>query len=151
MRFVARLIATGLFTGYTPFFPGTIGSLLGLVLYWAIPNSESAFFVFFVVLLFLVGVWAAGQVESHTQIKDNQTIVVDEVVGMFSTVLFFEKEIIWLAIGLVLFRLFDIIKVYPARQVEKLPHGWGVMMDDVIAGIYGAAALRMLYWMAGKV
>ncbi len=151
MRFVARLIATGLFTGYTPFFPGTIGSLLGLFLYWAVPGSESAYFAFVVGLLFFVGVWAAGQVEAQTGIKDDQTIVVDEVVGVLIAVIFLEKNFIWLAIGLVLFRLFDIIKVYPARRVERLPHGWGVMMDDVIAGIYAAAALRLIYWSAGKV
>lgn len=146
MKFVVRLIATGFYTGYAPKAPGTAGSLLGLFLYWAIPGSESVYSVAGVVLFFFAGVWAANRVEKETNVHDNQIIVIDEIVGMLITVAFFEKSLIWLAVGFVLFRFFDIIKPYPAKASEKLPHGWGVMIDDVIAGIYSALSLRLIYY-----
>lgn len=146
MKFVVRLIATGFYTGYAPKAPGTAGSLLGLFLYWAIPGSESVYSVAGVVLFFFAGVWAANRVEKETNVHDNQIIVIDEIVGMLITVAFFEKSLIWLVVGFVLFRFFDIIKPFPAKASEKLPHGWGVMIDDVVAGIYSALSLRLIYY-----
>ncbi len=146
MRFVVRLIATGFYTGYAPKAPGTAGSLLGLFLYWAIPGSESVYSVVGIALLFFVGVWAASRVEKETNVQDNQIIVIDEIVGMLITVAFFEKSLIWLVVGFLLFRFFDIIKPFPAKVSEKLPRGWGVMIDDVVAGIYSALSLRLIYY-----
>lgn len=151
MSLVSRLIATGLFSGYVPVSPGTAGSLLALILYWFLPGSESVFFSSIVVLLFFVGVWAATRLDIETQSKDNQQIVIDEIVGMFITLILMEKKILWLAIGFILFRLFDIFKPYPCRQAEKFPRGWGVMLDDVAAGVYAAAALRLIHWLAGRI
>ena len=91
MRFVARLIATGFYTGYAPKAPGTAGSLLGLFLYWAIPVSESVYSVVGIALLFFAGVWAANRVETETNVHDNQIIVIDEIVGMLITVAFSKK------------------------------------------------------------
>ena len=147
MRFVVRLIATGFYTGYAPKAPGTAGSLLGLFLYWAIPVSESVYSVVGIALLFFAGVGAANRVETETNVHDNQIIVIDEIVGMLITVVFFEKSLIWLVVGFVLFRFFDIIKPFPAKASEKLPHGWGVMMDDVVAGIYSALSLRLIFYL----
>ena len=65
---------------------------------------------------------------------------------MLITVAFLEKELIWLVVGFLLFRIFDIVKPFPAKASEKLPHGWGVMMDDVVAGIYSAFSLRLIYY-----
>ena len=146
MRFVARLIATGFYTGYAPKAPGTAGSLLGLFLYWAIPGSKSVYSLVGVVLLFFAGVWAANRVEKETNVHDNQIIVIDEIVGMLITVAFFEKRLIWLGVGFLLFRFFDIIKPFPAKASEKLLHGWGVMIDDVVAGIYSFLSLRLIYY-----
>ncbi|HEX9655222.1 MAG TPA: phosphatidylglycerophosphatase A [bacterium] len=149
MDLVARLIATGLFSGYLPFSPGTAGSAVGLVLYWFIPGSESILGSVAIVPLFFLGVWAAKRVDMATHSHDNQQTVIDEIVGMLITLIFMEKKILWLAIGFILFRLFDIFKPYPVRLAEKFPHGWGVMMDDVAAGLYAAAALRLIHWLAG--
>jgi len=147
MSFVSRLIATGCFTGYIPVAPGTAGSLFAVVLYWIIPESSSPFFLIVVFSLFLLGVWSASQIEQQTQVKDNQIIVIDEIVGMFITVLFFGKDIKWLAIAFIIFRLFDIIKPFPSKKVERLPTGWGVMLDDIVAGLYAAATLRILVYL----
>ncbi len=147
MSFIARLIATGFYTGYAPKAPGTAGSLFGLFLYWAIPGSESAYFLIVIGLLFFLGTWAANQVEKETKVHDNQIIVIDEIVGMLVTVALFEKTLIWLAAGFLLFRFFDIIKPFPAKSSEKIPHGWGVMIDDVVAGIYSALSLRLIFYL----
>ncbi len=146
MSFIARLLATGFYTGYAPKAPGTAGSLFGLFLYWAIPGSKSVYSLVGIVLLFLAGVWAANRVEKETKVHDNQIIVIDEIVGMLITVALFEKTLIWLVVGFLLFRFFDIIKPFPAKSSEKIPHGWGVMMDDVVAGIYSALSLRLIYY-----
>jgi len=147
MRFVARLIATGFYTGYVPKAPGTAGSLFGLFLYWAIPGSKSVYSLIGIALLFFMGVWAAYQVEKETKVHDNQIIVIDEIVGMLITVALFGKSLIWLVVGFLLFRLFDILKPFPVKASEKLPHGWGVMMDDVVAGIYSALCLRLIFYL----
>ncbi len=147
MRFVARLIATGFYTGYAPKAPGTAGSLFGLFLYWAIPGSKSVYSLIGIALLFFMGVWAAYQVEKETKVHDNQIIVIDEIVGMLITVALFGKSLIWLVVGFLLFRLFDILKPFPVKASEKLPHGWGVMMDDVVAGIYSALCLRLIFYL----
>jgi phosphatidylglycerophosphatase A len=146
MSFIARLIATGFYTGYAPKAPGTAGSLFGLFLYWAIPGSKSVYSLVGIALIFFTGVWAANQVEKETKVHDNQIIVIDEIVGMLITVALFEKTLIWLVVGFLLFRFFDIMKPFPAKSSEKIPHGWGVMMDDVIAGIYSALSLRLIYY-----
>ena len=147
MRFIVRLIATGFYTGYAPIAPGTVGSLLGLFLYWAIPGSNSIYSLTAIAVLFFIGVWAASRIEKETKIEDNQIIVIDEIVGMLVTVALFEKHLIWLIVGFFLFRLFDIVKPFPANASEKLPHGWGVMIDDVVAGIYSAFSLRLIYFL----
>ena len=147
MSFIARLIATGFYTGYAPKAPGTAGSLFGLFLYWAIPESKSVYSLVGIALIFFTGVWAANQVEKETKVRDNQIIVIDEIVGMLITVALFEKTLIWLVVGFLLFRFFDIMKPFPANSSEKIPHGWGVMMDDVIAGIYSALCLRLIYYL----
>lgn len=148
MRLVAHVIGTGFYTGYAPIAPGTAGSLLGLLLYWAIPNSDSVFLSLVIAVLFIAGVWAASRIEKETRIQDNGIIVIDEIVGMFITVFLLEKTVLWLVIAFFLFRFFDIIKLFPARTSERLPGGWGVMMDDVVAGMYSALSLRCLMFLA---
>ena len=148
MLLISRAIATGLYVGYAPYIPGTVGSLLGLFLYWAVPGTESTYFLYVILVLLFIGAWSATQVEKQTGITDNQIIVIDEIAGIFITLFLFEKRPIWLMIGLFLFRFFDIIKLFPANKSERLPSGWGVMMDDVVAGVYSAASLRLLFQIA---
>lgn len=151
MRFISNLIATGFYVGYVPLLPGTMGSLLGAFLYWLLPNSTGPSFLIVIAVLFLVGVWASTEVEKQTETRDNQKIVIDEVVGVLITLALFEKELIWIGVGFILFRVFDIIKLFPANYSERLPAGWGVMMDDVVAGVYGAVSLRLLYQLFNRV
>jgi len=146
MGFLARAVATGGFVGYAPIMPGTVGSFLAVLLYWLVPESDTWRLIPALVVLFFSGAWAAASVDRQTQKTDNQIIVIDEIVGMLLTLLFIEKRVIWLAIGFVLFRLFDIVKPPPVRLAERAPGGWGVMLDDVVAGVYAAVCLRAVYF-----
>jgi len=93
-------------------------------------------------LLFAVGVWAAGEAEKFFGRTDPGAVVIDEVVGQMITFLLLPHATWkWLLAGFVLFRVFDVIKPFPARQAEQLPRGWGIMIDDVAAGLYGLGVL----------
>jgi phosphatidylglycerophosphatase A len=97
------------------------------------------------VALFAVGVWAAGEAETYFGRTDPGQVVVDEVVGQMLTLLLIPHATWrWLAGGFLLFRAFDIVKPFPARQAERIPRGWGIMVDDVIAGVYGMAVLAVI-------
>jgi len=95
--------------------------------------------------LFIVGVWAAGEAEEFFGRTDPGQVVMDEVVGQMLTFLLIpHANWKWLLGGFLLFRAFDIIKPPPARQAERIPRGWGIMVDDVIAGIYGLVVLAVI-------
>jgi phosphatidylglycerophosphatase A len=95
--------------------------------------------------LFALGVWAAGKAEVFFGRTDPGQVVVDEVVGQMLTFLLLpDATWKWRVGGFLLFRAFDIVKPFPARQAERIPRGWGIMLDDVVAGVYGLAVLAVL-------
>ena len=92
-----------------------------------------------------LGVWAAGEAEEFFGRTDPGQVVVDEVVGQMLTFLLLpDATWKWLIGGFLLFRAFDIVKPFPARQAERIPRGWGIMLDDVVAGVYGLAVLAVI-------
>ena len=141
-------IATGLGAGYSPVAPGTAGSVLGVILVAALrqaslsPRGWAVSLVALTLILFAVGVWSAGKAEKAFGRVDPGQVVIDEVVGQMITFVATPK-VGWvgLIIGFVLFRVFDIVKPFPARRAERLPGGWGIMLDDVVAGLYSLVAL----------
>ena len=154
--FVPNVIATGLFSGYIPWTSGTFGTLVGL-LFYCIPGAEDPFVLgIMVVVGFFVGVWSSARVaavvghrltrsaelskqlfqQGEHATADPSIVVIDEIVGIWITLLFLPKTIPVMIIGFLAFRVFDILKPQPARNLEKIPNGWGIMLDDVIAGIY---------------
>lgn len=151
MNFFARLLATGFFIGYAPVAPGTAASVLALFLYAMIPGTESLVFIPATLALTLLGAWSATKVEVQTGQKDNQIIVIDEIVGVFVTLFLFEKSWPWLILGCALFRFFDIMKITPARRMEAVANGWGVMLDDIVAGVYSLLTLRTIHWIASTI
>jgi phosphatidylglycerophosphatase A len=146
MQFLSRFIATGCFSGYFPIAPGTVGSLLAFVPYLLVPGFRGEILLAASILLFFVGVWAATQTEKITQLHDPSIVNLDEVVGQWVALLFLPEPVRWpVWIGaFLLFRLFDIVKPPPANQSQNLPRGWGVMIDDVIAGIYANIILQIV-------
>ena len=156
LRALAWVIATGFGTGLSPVAPGTVGSLAAAALYYYSPlNAGSltyldapALVVFCVVVgvSFFVGIWAANAVSSPDS-PDPHHIVWDEFVGMWVTCLFLPKGYFFLGMAFIAFRLFDVVKPFPIRRLERLPAGLGIMADDILAGIYGAILCNFLYFM----
>tara|TARA_Y100001949_G_C15892928_1_gene288997 strand:- start:133 stop:507 length:375 start_codon:yes stop_codon:yes gene_type:complete len=101
-----------------------------------------------IAVLLIVGVWSASETERYVGRIDPGIIVIDEIVGMLLTFVFLNVGFGTMVFGFVLFRVFDIVKPYPARACERLPGGWGVMADDVVAGLYAQAVLRGGIWMS---
>ena len=138
---MSRFLATGFGVGYLPLVPGTWGSLLGLLLTWFfVPVSLWSILIWVLVLII-------GAVVSTTAEKDlghdARPIVIDEIMGMGLALLLAPKRIVYYVIAFVLFRLFDIVKPFPARQAERLPGGWGVMVDDLVAGVYANMVVQI--------
>ena len=119
---------------------GTVGSLVTLIALWLIPFTTFALLVTLAIVT-LVGIWAGSRVERAIDAKDPGIIVIDEVAGMLVSVLFLPRSIPVLVTAFLLFRLFDIWKPFPARQLQELHGGLGVMLDDLIAGAYALALI----------
>lgn len=137
------LIATGLGVGYFPLFPGTIGSLFGLLLFLFLRHLSTATFILFIFFLFGLGVYSSYLYEASFKKKDASEIVIDEIVAMLIVLFFLPASLLWWTAGFILFRLFDITKPPPIRMFERLPGGWGVMVDDLIAAGYALGVLHL--------
>jgi phosphatidylglycerophosphatase A len=151
LRVSSTLIATGLGSGHSPVAPGTAGSAVGLLLFWPLSQLALAFQITATALVFLVGVAAAGAVARRAGKKDPGIVVVDEIAGMWTSLLLLPFTPATALLGFLLFRLMDILKPYPARDLERLPGGLGIMADDLFAGIYANLLLRvgLLLWPLG--
>lgn len=148
VRGPAVWIATCGSVGYLPIAPGTAGSAVAVVItaaLAAIPQTASWLRLLLILssaVILGIGVWAATRAESFFGRTDPHEVVIDEVAGQFLTLAAVPQATWkWLAIGFLLFRVLDILKPFPARRAERLPGGWGIMTDDVVAGAYGAAVL----------
>ena len=142
MNFPVRLIATGFFSGYSVYASGTVGSAVALILYALLPDlSVSAWMAGLIGLLF-IAVYASGAGETEWG-HDPPQVVIDEFVGFFVSTALLPQSLLLGITAFFLFRFLDIVKPLPARQAEKLPAGWGVVADDVVAGIYANLILRI--------
>lgn len=149
MTRLAVFIATVGYSGYFPVAPGTVGSFAGLLVYLLVWWSRSVVVeVALVVLLFGAGVWAGTTAERYFGGIDPGPIVIDEVVGMLITLAFIPVGLSGAIAGFVLFRVFDVIKPYPAGRLERLHGGLGVMADDAMAAVYANLTLRLVLWAA---
>ena len=146
---VAVLIATVFGVGYAPLAPGTVASVVTVIFLGLVPFSRAGLVVF-LLLVVIVGTWAAHRAERVIGGKDPGAIVIDEVAGMTLSVIAFPLTTEVLAAGLALFRVFDVIKPPPARESQRMRGGVGVMIDDLIAGLYALAIIalsrRLLGW-----
>jgi phosphatidylglycerophosphatase A len=140
-RNVALFFVSCGYLGYSPLVPGTVGSALGCVLLYLLPAVLSR--LAFVIALALAATFVLNSMELPN--KDPQHVVVDEVAGMCLTMVGQPITAISLLAGFILFRLFDIVKPFPIRRIERLPKGWGIVADDLAAGIYANVALLLLW------
>ena len=148
MTRLAVILATAGYAGYFPIAPGTIGSAVGVLVYLLVWWTGSPVVeVALIALTFAAGTWAATHAERFFGGIDPGPVVIDEVLGMLVTLAFIPVGWTGILAGFVLFRVFDVIKPYPANRLEKFHGGFGIMADDAMAGIYANLALRALMWL----
>jgi phosphatidylglycerophosphatase A len=140
----AALVATALGAGYSPIAPGTAGSLVGLALFWPASGLAWPFQLAALAAVFLLGVRCSTAVAAQVGRKDPGLVVVDEVAGMWTTLLWVPFNPATVALAFVAFRAMDVLKPWPARQLEALPGGWGIMSDDLMAGVYANLLVQAL-------
>ena len=148
MNFVERTIATGFFSGYSHFASGTCGSAVALFSYIFLPELSVPGWIVLLVILFLVGVHTSNKGEAEWG-HDPSPVVIDEIVGFFVSVAFLPQSLLIGIVAFFGFRVLDIIKPSPAREAEALPGGWGIVLDDVAAGVYVNLTLHGLLSMFG--
>jgi phosphatidylglycerophosphatase A len=143
-----HILAFGFGTGLAPVAPGTVGSLLGVLLAWLTRDMDLATQIGAAVLLFVAGIWICGESARRLGIHDHGGIVWDEIAGMY-VVLLVAPAALWawiLAFGL--FRAFDIVKPWPIRDLDhRLKGGLGIMLDDLVAALYAALVLGFVGWL----
>ena len=146
MRRVALFIATAGGSGYFPIAPGTVGSAVGVALYFATRPLGHPFEAALLAAIVVVGVWASTEAARHFDREDPGYVVIDEVAGQLLTYLWLDVSLAGAVLGFFVFRVLDIIKPWPAASLEHLPGGWGIMADDLMAGVYG----WILLWLATR-
>jgi phosphatidylglycerophosphatase A len=149
VTFTSTALATGFGAGYSPVAPGTAGTLVGLILFWPLIGVSLPYQIGATVLVFALAVASSHELSRRIGIKDPGLVVVDEVIGMWISLLFLPLSPTVIVAAFLLFRLFDVVKPPPARGFESLPGGWGIVMDDVMAGIYTNLVLQVVLWLRG--
>ena len=146
---IFSVISTLFGIGFIPFMPGTFGTLAAMVVYLGIPESwlnsfpNVMFFIILISILFLLGVWFTKKAENKLG-HDAGSIIWDEFVGYFVAVLFLPHSLLMGVYAFAIFRVFDIAKPFPIKQSQNFPHGWGIMIDDILAGIYTNIFMQLL-------
>ncbi len=143
MRRIERALSTLFFVGHCPLLPGTLASLLGAGVYLLVRNNTPLYLTLTALFLAL-GFWSASGAEGTFRRKDPPQIVIDEFSSMLLVYLFVPFSVKFLITGFILFRIFDIFKMPPIKKLQKLPAGWGIMLDDIAAAILTNIILQVL-------
>jgi phosphatidylglycerophosphatase A len=147
-RALAYAFGTFLGTGYAPLAPATVASFAVAVVWWQVAPVPLAVQAALLAGVAVLGVPVAGWLEQRHG-HDPKLVVCDEVAGMLVTYFGITTGLAGWAAGFFWFRVFDIIKPFPVRRCERLPGGWGIMTDDLLAGVYAQLALRLTLWLTG--
>ena len=139
------LFATGFGVGYSPLAPGTLGTLIAIPVYYFLSEIPPPVYEITLIGFFFLSVWISENAEIFFRKKDDRRIVIDEMMGFLITMLWIPKTIYFILIGFFLFRFFDILKPFPIRYLEKgFKGGFGVVLDDVLAGVYANIILHLI-------
>ncbi len=143
INIIEKTVGSGFFTGYIPFASGTFGSLAGLLIYY-IPGFEGLQILIPAIIIFtFYGIFLGSKFEMAYG-KDPRQCTIDEVVGMWITLLFLPKTYLISIIAFFVWRAFDIIKPYPIKKLEDIEGGLGIMIDDVVGGIYSLITMHVI-------
>ncbi len=143
---IAISLSTFFSVGKFPFASGTVASFVALIIYWIIPGFEKLEVLTFLIIIFsILGIWS-GTIGEKKFGYDPPQVVIDEVVGMWISLLLIPKTIVLSVLSFFLFRIFDIVKPYPANVSQGMKGGYGIMMDDIIAGIYTILTIQLIIY-----
>lgn len=141
--FLVKFLSTSFFVGYFPKAPGTVSSFLILAVVWFLFPENQIHLVTLVVILLAINILVTKRAEEIFG-EDNRKIVLDESLGMVLSLLWIQKSLLFYFLAFILFRATDVIKPFPIRELEKIKGGWGVMLDDFLAGVYTNLILQLL-------
>ncbi len=147
MRSPLLLLAFGFGSGLSPKAPGTMGTLAAIPLWYLLAQLSQPAYILVVALCAIVGIFICGSAADKLGVHDHGSIVWDEFVGFWITMFAAPVGWVWVVVGFVLFRFFDIIKPWPISWIDKkITGGFGIMLDDVIAGVMAAVVLQGIAW-----
>ena len=138
------LLAAGFGAGYVPIAPGTAGTLVAIPIFLGLSSIPFPLYELTILTFFFLASWISGEAQKDWGRKDHPRIVIDEIMGYLITMLWLPKTILFIIFGFLLFRFFDIVKPPPIRLMEKAKGGYGVVLDDVVAGVYANIVLQIV-------
>lgn len=142
-----RFLALGFGSGLAPAAPGTFGTLAAVPLYLLLQPLPPLYYLAMLVVTFLLGIWLCDVTARQLGVHDHPGIVWDEFVGYWITMFAAPSGWLWVVLGFALFRIFDVLKPWPIRWIDKkVGGGFGIMLDDVLAGVFGLALMQLLAW-----
>ena len=138
-------LAFGFGSGCSPWAPGTFGTLAAIPVFLLLNGTPLWLYLFITLMMFFIGIWLCGKTTRKLGVHDHSGIVWDEIVGYLVTMIAAPQGWLWILIGFVLFRFFDILKPWPISVADKrISGGFGIMIDDVIAGFFAFAVLQII-------
>jgi phosphatidylglycerophosphatase A len=140
------LLAAGFGAGFSPWAPGTVGTLTAIPVYLLFVRIPFPLHELTATAFLFLAVAVAGRAQAFWGKKDDRRIVIDEMAGYLVAMLWIEPTLLSVTLGFLLFRLFDITKPWPIRRLEELPGGFGVVLDDILAGVYANLFCRLILW-----
>ncbi len=142
---LSEWLATCFKIGHLPIAPGTWGSLVAIIGWWLwLQYLDPLVFIVLIIAIFAIGVFTTNTIIAHTGEKDPSRVIIDEVAGQWLGLLILPNGILYIVGAFVLFRFLDIFKPWPIRQMEQFPKGWGVMLDDTLAGLLTLGLIQVV-------
>jgi len=143
----SHFVAFGFGSGAIPFAPGTFGTLVGIPFYLLLKNLPNSLYLIAVILIALGSAWLCDIVSKEIKVHDHSGMNIDEIVGFLVTMCYAPEGWWWILFGFVLFRLFDIWKPWPINAIDEKVHGgFGMILDDVVAGIFSLIVIQIVRW-----
>ncbi len=144
-KWAVRFISSFFYLGYSPIAPGTVGTLAGVALFYALSSFQFSprGYLLFLLGFIIFSIWVSGEAEAVFGQKDPSQVVIDEVCGYLVTMFLVQPSWVNIIVGFFLFRFFDIVKLPPGRTLERFKGGAGIVMDDILAGIYANIILQI--------
>ena len=144
MNYFIIVLASGFGAGYSPIAPGTFGTLVAIPIYLVLSHIPFPIYELTLLTFFFLSSWISDRAQNYWGRKDHPRIVIDEILGFLVTMLWVPKNPLLIILGFFLFRFFDIVKPPPLRLAEKVKGGYGVVLDDVGAGVYSNVILQII-------